>query len=119
MSGVSGVVLPPLEPPLASAEDEPSILGIVDEHVSVALICSDNLVSAHFPGINGIHLAPFKKNVNALEYRRNARAVRVSYVHIKTNSRNVTLYVIKRLKVGAVICTALLAAGSTGGGFTA
>ena len=92
-------------------KEEPCKLGIVDKHVSVALVCLNDLVSAHFPGINRVERAPFKKHVNALEHLSDAGCSPLgapSYPNVKTNSRNVALDVIKRLKVGGVIVAAEL-----------
>ena len=92
-----------------SVKEEPSKLRIIDEYVSVALDTLNNLVTAHFPGINRVKCTPFKKNVNALEYFGNAVSTpssAPSYVNVKTNSCNVTLNVVKGLKVCTVIVTA-------------
>ena len=56
-------------------EELPSKLGVVDKYVSVTLNTLNNVVSAHFPGVNGVDRAPVKKHFNALEYVCNAVAL--------------------------------------------
>ena len=100
-----------------SAEDEPSILGIVDEYVTVALDFLNNLVTTHLPGINRVKLTPLKENVNTLEHLGNACCTPIgapSYINVKTNSRNVALDVIKRLKIRRVIGSAKISNSGIG-----
>jgi hypothetical protein len=85
-----------------SAKDKPSILGIVNKYVTVALICFNNLISAKLPGINGVKRAPLKENVYALEYLGHAVSTPIgapTNVNVENDTGDITLYVIKRLEV--------------------
>ena len=50
-----------------AAEQQPGKLRIVDEDVAVALHLLDTVVAAHFPGVHGVLLHPFKQGVEALD----------------------------------------------------
>ena len=87
-----------------SSVDQPSILGVINKHVSVTLNVLYDLISTHLPGINGIKLTPFKENIDTLEnlfYVVSSPIGAPSYVNVKTDTRHVTLDVIKRLKITA------------------
>ena len=84
------------------AKYKPSILGVVDEYVTVTLNTLNNLVTSKLPGINRVNKHPFKKHVNALEYlgnRVSAPCGAPSYPNVKTDSSNVTLNVVKGLEI--------------------
>ena len=49
------------------AKNQPSILGVVDKYITVALYRFDYVVSAHFPLVNRVEFAPLKKYIHALE----------------------------------------------------
>ena len=79
------------------SEQLPSELGVVDKYVSVTLNVLHDLVSSHFPGINRVGCAPLEQHVYALEHLCYAVSTPIgapSYVHVKNNSRNVTLNVV-------------------------
>ena len=92
-----------------TGKDHPSVFGVVDKHVSVALNLLDDVISAHFPLVNRVKLTPLKQNVNTLENVCNAAAFvdlsAVAYVNVETDSRNVALDIVQRLKVAASIPT--------------
>ena len=50
-----------------AAEQQPGKLRIVDEDVAVALHLLDTVVAAHFPGVHGVLLHPFKQGVEDLD----------------------------------------------------